>query len=358
MTRWRPRTPRRCCTARSAPCSPRPRTRRSGWARRCAATTPQAPRRTATGTTPGARQELVDRLGADAAAVLAALEGRELDGALSEAAELLAAVAGQDLCQGPRRAFHDRSARGQGPGPVHCGPRRPPRPQKHGETLRRLQGPHRGGPRLRTDHRHRSHPSQHRRRPTRTRTHQRPPQHRRHRRHRRGRRHRRHRAARTPTPPRTAEGADTADTAEGGGVVEEFAGRAHGSMATARTAAASSRGCFSRAASTRGAAPSLRPRRGAASPRTDSTSICSAAPSPAPRGRPSPSEPAATARARPRSARPATGARCAATAPTPPGAAPCASAPTRPCSPRRAPASGTPHGETTTAPCAPKSNAS
>ena len=47
---------------------------------------------------PQARQELVDRLGADAAAVLAALEGRELDGALSEAAELLAAVAGQDLC--------------------------------------------------------------------------------------------------------------------------------------------------------------------------------------------------------------------------------------------------------------------
>ena len=48
---------------------------------------------------PRARQELVDRLGADAAAVLAALEGRKLHGALSEAAELLAAVAGQDLCQ-------------------------------------------------------------------------------------------------------------------------------------------------------------------------------------------------------------------------------------------------------------------
>ncbi len=48
---------------------------------------------------PRARQELVDRLGADAAAVLAALEGRRLHGALSEAAELLAAVAGQDLCQ-------------------------------------------------------------------------------------------------------------------------------------------------------------------------------------------------------------------------------------------------------------------
>ena len=48
---------------------------------------------------PRARQELLDRLGADAAAVLAALEGRKLRGALSEAAELLAAVAGQDLCQ-------------------------------------------------------------------------------------------------------------------------------------------------------------------------------------------------------------------------------------------------------------------
>ena len=54
---------------------------------------------------PRARQELVDRLGADAAAVLAALEGRELHGALSEAAELLAAVAGQDLCQDSGRRF-------------------------------------------------------------------------------------------------------------------------------------------------------------------------------------------------------------------------------------------------------------
>ena len=51
-----------------------------------------APRRLRLGH-PRARQELVDRLGADAAAVLAALEGRELHGALSEAAELLAAVA-------------------------------------------------------------------------------------------------------------------------------------------------------------------------------------------------------------------------------------------------------------------------
>ena len=52
---------------------------------------------------PRGRQELVDRLGADA--VFAALDGRELHGALSEAAELLAAVAGQDLCQNDSGRF-------------------------------------------------------------------------------------------------------------------------------------------------------------------------------------------------------------------------------------------------------------
>ena len=46
-----------------------------------------------------ARLALVDALGADAAAVLAALDGRVLSGALGEAAELLAAVASQDLCR-------------------------------------------------------------------------------------------------------------------------------------------------------------------------------------------------------------------------------------------------------------------
>ncbi len=54
---------------------------------------------------PGERSELVDALGADAAAVLAGLEGRELSGALSEAAELLAAVCGQDLCEDPDGRF-------------------------------------------------------------------------------------------------------------------------------------------------------------------------------------------------------------------------------------------------------------
>ena len=302
---------------------------------------------------PQARQELVDRLGADAAAVLAALEGRELAGALSEAAELLAAVAGQDLCQDrggrfmiARRVAKDRVLSTVDPDARHG----------HKSTARRFDG-YKGHTAVDPDSELIT--------------------------------------ATAVTPANTADAqpapelindllntaedtadttedadadtADTADTAEDADRTPTPP-RAAGwwrssragprSMATARTAAASSRGCSSRAASTRGAAPSLRPRRGAASPRTASKSICSAAPSPAPPGRPSPSEPAATARARPRSARPATGARCAAAAPTPPGAAPCASAPTSPCSPRRAPASGTPHGETTTAPCAPKSNAS
>ena len=84
---------------------------------------------------PRARQELVDRLGADAAAVLAALEGRKLDGALSEAAEFVGRGGRPGPVPGQRRALHDRSARGQGPGPVHCGPRCPPRPQEHRETL-------------------------------------------------------------------------------------------------------------------------------------------------------------------------------------------------------------------------------
>ena len=62
---------------------------------------------------PEARQELVDRLGADAAAVLAALEGRKLDGG----AQRGRGVAGRGGRPGPvprrRRAFRDRSARGR-----------------------------------------------------------------------------------------------------------------------------------------------------------------------------------------------------------------------------------------------------
>ena len=263
---------------------------------------------------PRARQELVDRLGADAAAVLAALEGRRLRGALSEAAELLAAVAGQDLCQDrggrfmiARRVAKDRVLSTVDPDARHG----------HKSTARRFDG-YKGHTAVDPDSELIT--------------------------------------ATAVTPANTADAqpapelindllntadtaedsgtADTAgsDTAEGADTAEDAdtvdtdtrltPPRAAGlwrssragprSMATARTAAASSRGCFSRAASTRGAAPSPRPRRGAASPRTASASICSAARSPAPPGRPSPSEPAATARARPRSARPATGARCAA----------------------------------------------
>src|SRR5256886_1465136 len=46
---------------------------------------------------PAAREELVDALARDAGALLAALDGRELDPVLAQAAELLATVTGQDL---------------------------------------------------------------------------------------------------------------------------------------------------------------------------------------------------------------------------------------------------------------------
>src|SRR5258708_7382741 len=48
---------------------------------------------------PAAREELVDALAKDARAVLAALDGRELDPAAAQAGELLASVTGQDLEQ-------------------------------------------------------------------------------------------------------------------------------------------------------------------------------------------------------------------------------------------------------------------
>ena len=66
---------------------------------------------------PRARQELVDRLGADAAAVLAALEGRA-----PRRAQRGRRAVGRGGRPGPvpkrQRAFHDRSACGQGPGRV------------------------------------------------------------------------------------------------------------------------------------------------------------------------------------------------------------------------------------------------
>ena len=386
---------------------------------------------------PRARQELVDRLGADAAAVLAALEGRRLRGALSEAAELLAAVAGQDLCQDrggrfmiARRVAKDRVLSTVDPDARHG----------HKSTARRFDG-YKGHTAVDPDSELITATAV---TPANT-------------------------ADAQPAPELindllntadtaedsgtadtaedsgtadtadtagsdtadtadtaedsgtadtadtegsgtadtaedsgtadtaedsgtadtagsdtadtagsdtadtagsdtadtagsdtadTAEGADTVDTAEGGGVVEEFAGRptvygdsAYGSgefqglLQQSRIKLEVPHPARGRAGGPLHQGP-LR-RRFAQRHRH--------LPPPA---RPSPSEPATTARARPHSARPATGARCAAAAPTPPGAAPCASAPTRPCSPRRAPANKTPHGETTTAPCAPKSNAS
>jgi len=54
---------------------------------------------------PAARDELVDSLVKDAKAALAALEGQHLEGAVAEAAELLALVAGQDVEQGDDGTF-------------------------------------------------------------------------------------------------------------------------------------------------------------------------------------------------------------------------------------------------------------
>jgi hypothetical protein len=54
---------------------------------------------------PAARDELVDALVRDAQAALAVLEGESLEGAVAEAAELLAEVAGQDVEQGEDGPF-------------------------------------------------------------------------------------------------------------------------------------------------------------------------------------------------------------------------------------------------------------
>jgi hypothetical protein len=54
---------------------------------------------------PAAREELVDALARDAQALLAALEGRQLEPGLARAAELMATVTGQDLELGPAGVF-------------------------------------------------------------------------------------------------------------------------------------------------------------------------------------------------------------------------------------------------------------
>jgi hypothetical protein len=65
---------------------------------------------------PAAREELVNALACDALAVLAVLEGRELEPAAAQAAALLATVTGQDLEQDAAGAF--RIARRAAPGRV------------------------------------------------------------------------------------------------------------------------------------------------------------------------------------------------------------------------------------------------
>ncbi|MGO8960855.1 MAG: IS5/IS1182 family transposase, partial [Streptosporangiaceae bacterium] len=52
-----------------------------------------------------AREELVDALARDALALLAVLDGRDLDPAAAEAAALLATVTGQDLEENPDGRF-------------------------------------------------------------------------------------------------------------------------------------------------------------------------------------------------------------------------------------------------------------
>jgi hypothetical protein len=59
---------------------------------------------------PKAREALVDALVRDALAALEVLHGQELDGSLSEAAAMLALVAGQDVAAGEDGVF--RIARG------------------------------------------------------------------------------------------------------------------------------------------------------------------------------------------------------------------------------------------------------
>ena len=110
---------------------------------------------------PAAREELVDALAKDARALLAVLEGRELDPVLARAAELLATVTGQDLEQDAggvfriaRRVAADRVISAVDPQARHGRKTRP--------RVRRLQGAHRGRPGLGDHHRHGRHAGQQR----------------------------------------------------------------------------------------------------------------------------------------------------------------------------------------------------
>ena len=301
-----------------------------------------------------AREALVARIAADADAVLEALEGRALSVELAQAAQLLAAVVGQDLHEDPEGRFQiaRRVARDRIISVVD-------RDARHGhKTAARGFDGYKGH--IATD------PDSELITATAVTAANAPDA--------------------RPAPELIADlldttadtdtdpldtGADTADSdtdttdtiadsdttadsdsADAAGVVEDFAGRP-----TVYGDCAYGSGDFQSLLSEHRINSKCRTRLGAASPRTASASTCAPRRSPVPRRSPSPSASAPTARAPPTSATPAPTANCAATAPQPKPAEPYASARTRPCSPRRAPANGTPHGETTTAPRAPKSNA-
>jgi len=111
-----------------------------------------------------ARKLLVDALAKDGTAVLAVLDGRELDPAATQAGALLATVLGQDLDIGEDGVF--TIARRVAPDRVisTVDPPDPARAQDLSPPLRRLQGPYCDRPRCRGHHRDRGHRGQHRRR--------------------------------------------------------------------------------------------------------------------------------------------------------------------------------------------------
>jgi len=111
---------------------------------------------------PAARQTLVDALAKDAMALLGALDGRNLEGPLTQAGELLATLVGKDLDGRCRRSVPDSPPGRQGPGDLYCGSRCPARAQDLRPRLRWLQGPRRDRPGLRGHHCHRGHCGQHR----------------------------------------------------------------------------------------------------------------------------------------------------------------------------------------------------
>jgi hypothetical protein len=110
---------------------------------------------------PKAREALVDALVQDANAALDACDGSELDGTLSEAVELLALEAAQDVEAGDDGVF--RIARRVARDRLISRYRSPPWTQVARADLRWLQVPSRYRPRRRADHRSGRHPGQRRR---------------------------------------------------------------------------------------------------------------------------------------------------------------------------------------------------